>query len=185
MKNLNSFIQEKLVINSKTKLYKYHPKTRDELVDIILGIVKKNGYGTKDNPIDLNCIDTSNIDNMSFLFDKLSKLRDLKYFDVSDWNVSNVKSMNAMFKNSGFNGDLSRWNTRSLEETEFMFDDCRFDGDISNWDMSNVKRMQYMFAHSDFSNQNGNINKWNVSKDADKGSMFVDTPLENHPPLWY
>jgi len=89
--------------------YKYKPKTKKELVEVI----KKEIYevqGTKDNPnwqADLNCIDTSNITDMSLLFSKEYGLENFNG-DISNWNVSNVIKINWIFAYSQFNQDISR-----------------------------------------------------------------------------
>ena len=63
MKTLNQYIQEKLIINKDYKDVKmYHPKSFDELRNIIEDRYKKLGPGTKQNPVDFNDIDVSNID---------------------------------------------------------------------------------------------------------------------------
>lgn len=67
MKTLNTYINEKLVLNKDTfkNNYKYFPKTKDELKDIINKLLKER----KDQEIiDLNDIDTSEITDMSELF---------------------------------------------------------------------------------------------------------------------
>ena len=61
MKSLTHYIQEKLIIR-KNK-YKYSPKTKEELQDIIYQRIKAEG-----NNVDLNDIDVSNITDMSILF---------------------------------------------------------------------------------------------------------------------
>lgn len=72
--------------------YLYHPKTRLELMKYIKEIVKDH---KNDKIIDLNCIDTSQITDMSLLF---RGYLFYKYnFDVSKWGVSNVKDMHGMF----------------------------------------------------------------------------------------
>ena len=53
MKSLSSYIQEKLIIK-KSNSYKYFPKTKEELKDIILQRIKEEG-----NEVDLNDIDVS------------------------------------------------------------------------------------------------------------------------------
>ena len=64
MKSLQNYITEKILINKNSKIsYNYHPKTKDELKDIIYQRIKSDG-----NECDLNDIDTSNITDMSFLF---------------------------------------------------------------------------------------------------------------------
>ena len=61
MKRLEEFILEKLKINKIET--KYHPKSKEELVDIIIKEIKANGPTCS-----LNHIDVSNITDMSFLF---------------------------------------------------------------------------------------------------------------------
>ena len=136
MKTLKNYITEKILINKNSKIaYNYHPKTRDELEDIINQRIKSEG-----NECDLNDIDTSNITDMSFLF-KGSKFNG----DISKWNVSNVKSMEYMFLGSNFNADISKWNVSNIENMAGMFESSKFNNDISNWDVSNVRDMQAIF----------------------------------------
>ena len=82
MKTLQNYITEKILINKNSKIvYNYHPKTKDELEDIIKQKIKSEG-----NECDLNDIDTSNITNMSSLF-----LNSDFNGDISNWDVSNIK----------------------------------------------------------------------------------------------
>ena len=71
MKNLKDIIQEKLHINKDTgnHSYNYHPKTRDELKELIKKLIKERG-----NKADLNDIDTSEIKDMEELFYSLYHL---------------------------------------------------------------------------------------------------------------
>ena len=55
-------------------------------------------------------------------------------------------------------------------------------GDISKWDVSNVQYMDYMFAYTEF---NGDISNWDVSNVTDIRHMFDKSPLEKNPPKWY
>ena len=65
MKSLTQYISEKLVINkNKTQNYKYFPKTKKELREIIEQRIEQEG-----NKADLNNIDTSKITDMSSLFE--------------------------------------------------------------------------------------------------------------------
>ena len=81
MKTLQQFITEKILINKNSKLaYNYHTKTKDELKKIIKRIIESEW-----NKCDLNDIDTSNITDMSYLFED----SDFNG-DISKWNVSNV-----------------------------------------------------------------------------------------------
>ena len=153
MKQINKYIQERLHINKDTgnNHYNYHPKTKDELLELINQLIEERG-----NEADLNDIDTSEITDMSYMFN-YSKFNG----DISNWDVSNVKNMQEMFYNSKFTGE---------------------NGDISKWDVSNVKDMDYMFCYSEF---NVDISNWDVSNVKDMSFMFTNTPLEKNPPKWY
>ena len=129
MKTLQNYITEKILINKNSKIvYNYHPKTKDELEDIIKQKIESEG-----NECDLNDIDTSNITDMSNLFSD----SDFNG-DISKWNVSNVTNMEGMFAGSNFNGDISNWDVSNVTNMESMFYESVFNSDISKWDVSNV-----------------------------------------------
>ena len=115
--------------------YKYRPKNKEELVETI----KKEIYevqGSENNPnwqADLNCIDTSNITDMSWLFAPYDFDYDMKGYELTK-----------------FNGDISKWNVSNVENMEYMFFQSQFNKDISNWNVDNVKNMSWMFAYSQF-----------------------------------
>ena len=85
MKSIHQYIQEKLFI--KKKRYTYFPETKEELKDIILQRIKEKG-----NEVDLNDIDTSEITDMSNLFEETNFNG-----DISDWDVSNVTDISSIF----------------------------------------------------------------------------------------
>ena len=118
---------------------------------------------------DLNWIDTSGIYTMENLFYQSN-------FDgnISEWNVSNVENMSQMFYKSYFNGDISKWNVSKVKTMYGMFNSSWFQGDISNWDVSNVESMQRMFQYTSF---NSDITKWDVSKCRDFEQMFMNDTL--------
>ena len=99
MKSLTQFIQEKLVIKkstakkSKIVEYNYFPETKKELKAIIKKRIKEEG-----NEVDLNDIDTSNITDMSSLFEE-----------------------------TNFNGDISKWNVSKVTDMSFMFYNCKIE----------------------------------------------------------
>ena len=124
MKSLTHYIQEKLIIKKSTSKknkianYKYFPKSKEELREIIMKRIKAEG-----NKVDLNDIDVSNIKDMSSLFDGTG------------------------FKNS-FNGNISNWNVSNVTDMSCMFYGCEsFNQDISSWDVSNVTDMDDMFSN--------------------------------------
>ena len=166
MKTLQNYITEKILINKNSKIeYIYHPETKDELKDIIKQKIKSEG-----NDCNLNDIDTSNITDMSSLFE----YSDFNG-DISRWNVSNVTNMNDMFRYSEFNGDISNWNVSNVKNTVRMFSSSKFDGDISNWNVSNIEDMNMMFYETVF---NKDISNWDVSNVTNKTEIFYNCPIE-------
>lgn len=148
---------------------------------------------------DLNFLDVSEIEDMSFLF-----AGSLFSGDISEWNVSKVKNMSYMFKNSKFNGDISKWDVSNVVEMESMFDNCSFDQDISSWNirsavnlsrmffkskfnskifkLSNaVRDMSYMFAYTNFTQNLGN---WDVSLVNDMTGMFMCSKFNGDISKW-
>ena len=112
MKTLQNYITEKILINKNSKIaYNYHPKTRNELEDIINQRIESEG-----NECNLNDIDTSNITDMSGLFTS-SEFNG----DISKWDVSNVESMWSMFYCSKFDGDISKWDVSKVTNMGNMF----------------------------------------------------------------
>ena len=91
-------------------LDKVQPKNKEQLKQLIK-------YAFKHNIYDLNFIDTSKITNMSNLF--INCEYDI---DVSNWDVSNVTNMLAMFYCCyDFNCDLSKWNVSNVTDMSNLF----------------------------------------------------------------
>ena len=130
MKTLNQYIQEKLIINKNYSDGKiYHPKSFDELRKIIDDRYDKLGPGTKQNPIDFNDIDISNLD--SFYNENNDKgifgETKFEYIDISDWDVSNVEDLSIMFSRCEqlkSVGNLSNWNVSNVKNVNCMFGGC-------------------------------------------------------------
>ena len=127
-------------------------KSCDELRKIIEDRYVKLGSGTKENPVDFNDIDVSNIN--SFCNNKgkgIFQDTKFKYIDISDWDVSNVKSMSQMFYNCKelkSVGDISGWDVSKVEKMYCMFTNCKsFNQDISDWDVSKVQFKAYIFLN--------------------------------------
>ena len=160
MKHLNQFITEYIVKKKLDKFidseYKYHPKTKQELIENIKELLDKG-------ETNLNCIDTSDIIDMSRIFSRIrfDIRKTLGNIDVSKWNVSNVENMEYMFYNYK-----------------------KFNCDLSNWDVSNVTSMKYMFF--DCQNFTGKgLENWDVSKVEDMTDMFKNCTLLKNTPSWY
>ena len=91
MKKLSNFIIEKFRLSKDNiNQYNYQPKTKKELKELVKKLIIERGYEA-----DLNDIDTSEITDMSYLFN----YKELVNFrgDISEWDVSNVKDMSWMF----------------------------------------------------------------------------------------
>ena len=176
MKTLNQYIKEKLIINKYYHDNTIVVKSFDELRKIIKDRYDKLGPGTKENPVDFNDIDVSHLDSFynynkaKGIFQKIN----IKYIDISNWNVSNVKTMNCMFAfcdELKSVGDISKWDVSNVTDMYGMFLDCKFfNQDISKWDVSNVTDMYSMFYDCKLFNQD--ISSWNVSNVTDMAQMF-------------
>ena len=157
MKSSNQHILETLIINKDYRDAGLSPKSFDELRKIIEDRYDKLGPGTKDNPIDFNDVDVSNLDY--FCNDKNKGIFEetkFKYIDISDWDVSNATNMPFMF---------------------YGCDKLKSIGDISGWDVSKVINMSYMFAFCKKFNQD--ISNWDVSKVKFKIDMFDNCPIKD------
>ena len=165
MKYLNTYIAESLKRQSS---YKYFPKTRDELKELVKKLIKERG-----NEADLNDIDTSEITDMADVFYELDFNG-----DISQWDVSNVTDMSSMFSScKSFNQDISNWDVSKVTDMFSMFDSCEsFNQDISKWDVSKVTDMRYMLSRCKSFNQN--ISKWDVSKVKKYDNIFFNCPIE-------
>lgn len=172
MKTLTKYIKEGLIGRRvsvrPTVNYKYHPISKDQLIDIIIDLFDKN-------ITDLNCIDTSMIGDMSELFSFVANKR--KKLNPSDikcglWNVSNVENMRGMFKYyKKFNCYLGDWNVSNVKDMTAMFLGCElFNQSLSGWDTSNVENMAFMFKGC--KNFDSDLSTWNVSKVKKFDGMF-------------
>ena len=184
MRKLDEFILEKLKVG---KIVKKTPKTKEELVKLMIEEINENGPDCS-----LNHIDVSNITDMSYLFeggffrvgnDSHPILSEFDG-DISEWNVSNVTNMDHMFcscKYSGKNGDITNWDVSNVTNMSGMFMYNNYNGDISDWDVSNVRDMAYMFSDSKY---NGDISKWDVSNVTNMSGMFYASPFTGDISNW-
>lgn len=162
----------------------------DELKDII----EKEYEAHKTAAIiDLNFIDVSNLTKLRLpLLHKFNG-----YLDISNWDVSNVVSMEGLFALANFSTDLSKcdvsnvecmnrmfnrlkgrisglrnWNVSKVKDMSYMFKNAEFVPDeIADWDLSNVNDMKGMFKGATFG---GDISNWDVCNVRTMASMFED-----------
>ena len=164
--HINEYLIKKKIDKAKDN-YKYHPQTKEELIDNIKELFNKG-------ETNLNCIDTSNITDMSRLFFGL-KLNKNVNFDVSGWDVSNVTNMESMFNNCiNLDCDLSNWDVSNVKTMIGMFNGCdNFTGKgIENWDVNNVQYMSSMFTGCYY--LDCDLTNWDVSKVCEMGYMFYN-----------
>lgn len=125
-------------------VHKYYPKTRLELIELIIERILSKG-----NCCGLNDIDVSAITDMSNIFNENNALRSFNG-DISKWDVGNVTDMCGMFQSATFfNGDLSKWNVSNVHIMADMFNGAiYFDNDLSGWNVDKVTNYDNMFNHS-------------------------------------
>ena len=139
-------------------------KTKKELISNIKELIGKG-------VTDLNCIDTSKITDMSYLFDR--ELSKIKNINISKWDVSNVENMHSMFIYcEKFEGKgLENWDVSKVKDMSNMFHWClKFDCDLSGWNVSKVENMDNMFCLTPFTGEG--LEKWNVSNVYNMRGMF-------------
>ena len=167
MKTINNYIVEKINKSNLKKVAEctLFPKNRKELVKMIKEEISTNG-----NECSLNHIDVSKITNMDHVF---SSVYDLHEFngDISQWDVSKVKSMRKMFYYSKFNQDIGNWDVSNVTDMYCMFTHSKFNQPLKYWDISNVDDMSHMFGDSDF---NQDISNWKLNSKCNVPAIFYN-----------
>lgn len=179
--SLTSFINERLKINKEyVDVHTEKPTTARNLEQIIKNRFDKLGTGTIKEPINLNDIDVSEIDDFTQLFCYIGFNYKIKAIDISDWDVSHVTSFRSMFAECSslqYVGDLSRWNVSECSNFASMFDGCKFlknIGDISKWKMTKADDVNSMFSGCKRLENIGDISQWDVSQVRNFNFMFKE-----------
>ena len=147
---------------------------------------------------DFTNLDTSNVEDMSYMFNYAGCYSSQFTLDLTGWDTSNVEDMSYMFKRSGstafleeslsplstelyeyhLNG-LSTWDTSNVKNMSYMFEQAghstdKFSLDISNWNTSNVTNMRGMFWEAGWfaTLWSVDLSAWNVSNVTNMSDMF-------------
>ena len=92
--------------------------------------------------------------------------------NLSGWDVSNVETMRGMFYDANhFDGNLSGWNVSAVTDMHSMFRGAHnFNQPLSSWDTSGVTDMRFMFHGA--RSFNGDISPWDTSGAETMRQMF-------------
>ena len=117
---------------------------------------------------EINTWDTSQVTNMSSLFNGKSTFND----DISGWETGAVLRMDSMFAGAAaFDQDISGWDTSSVVAMNSMFNGATaFDQEIGSWDTSSVTNMNSMFRNAQTFNRD--ISSWDTTFVENMNSMF-------------
>ena len=132
--------------------------------------------GFKGSSIDLSSFNTTNVTNMTSLFNSCSSLTSL---DVNNFNTSKVTNMGRMFSScsSLTSLDVSNLTATSLTNANMMFYNCLYitSIDLSNFENTKTVSVSQMFQYcSRLSNLN--MSKFDFTKISNYSSMFNYVP---------
>ena len=128
--------------------------------------------------VDLRGLDTSNTENMSYMFANCTTLcKNGNTLNLTGLDTSNVTDMSYMFFGCSTAGqmDLSALDTSSVETMEGMFKltSARGANPIhTGWDLSNVKNMSSMFEETTV--QTYDLSLWDLSNVENVSKMFAN-----------
>ena len=156
---------------------------------LAVSIAKNNNWYY--NGIHISEWDTSEVENMKYLFSEITFNEDISNWNVENvtnmygmfnyaytfnkplnsWNVGKVTDMGFMFAGTVFNQPLNDWNVRSVKNMGWMFKSASvFNQTLNRWSVKNVNNMTLMFEKA--TNFNGDISAWNTGKVTSMASMF-------------
>ena len=182
---------DKETVSNLTYKYKYFPKTKEELQQIIIEKLKENIKYPYLNDIDISEISDMNSlfssDYDDYLYQNDIDSSEIIKLDLSSWDTSNVTDMNHIFYNCESLKELniSTWDTSNVTDMKSMFTWCSSlkELDVSGWDTSKVTDMSLMFYWCS-SLKVLDIFNWDTSNVTDMSFMFKGCS-ESIIPDWY
>ena len=126
--------------------------------------------------LDVSNFDTSKVTDMSDMFSYCNNLTSL---GLSSFDTSNVTDMGDMFFHcDGLTSlDVSKFDTSNVTDMSFMFDFCEnlTNLDLSSFDTSKVTNMSHMFENC-ISLTSLDVSNFNTSKVTRMNNIFCDCP---------
>ena len=125
---------------------------------------------------------TSQVTSMNSLFQNQTSFN----ADIGNWDVSNVTSFNSTFQGcTSFNQNLNNWDVSNSDNFTRMFWLCtNFNGDITSWSFSTTAPSISFFQMLQQSNFNQDISGWNTERVGSMSSMLRDTPFNQDISGW-
>ena len=131
-------------------------------------------YCTHITSLDVSNFDTSNVNNMSCMFEECHNITTL---DVSKFNTSNVTNMSYMFNDCSklTSLDVSKFDTSNVTDMATMFSGCSnlTSLDLSSFNTSKVRNMDSMFFYCS-KLTSVDISNFDTSKVIDMSTMFYN-----------
>ena len=147
---------------------------------------------------DISKWDISNIKNISGLFDRCEKLKNIpdismkdlfyscssleKIPDISQWNISNTKDISYIFYNCASLTslpDISIWDTKNVEYAYNIIVGCKLIIDIpafSEWNLNKIKDNNFNITDDEYDSDlsfSGKNTSYNFSKGYDNNTNII------------
>ena len=184
MKTLQQHINERLILNKdRVKQYKYFPKNKAELIEIIneRDYLNVNKY---DNAIlDLNDIDTSEIFNFSYIFERTKSTK----ININNWKFTknNHIDIHGLFWNRSDIEEIycDKLDVSNVENFYGVFYGCAKlkKLNLDNWKFSHGNDFQMMFKYC-INLDLSFTDNWKIPKNAQTLHMFEEC---KYVPKWY
>ncbi len=134
-----------------------------------------------DNIAEISGFDSSNVLDMSYMFNN-TNLTDL--VTLENWDTRNVTNMNSLFSNilslTTLEG-LKRWNTSKVTDLSWTFKNTSISSlkGLENWDVSSVTTLLATFQDNPNLTSVEELANWDTSNVKNIDQLFLKTALED------